>query len=160
RDAGAEVIWSDPRFVFTHAKVTLVDGREALISTGNYSESYMLKERNLAVLDSDPADVASMQRIFDADWTHQDPDLSCTRLVVAPVNARQRLLALIGSARQTLLVHSMQLGDHEVRDALAARKAAGVDVRVILADPSWIDANASAAAFLAEHGIAARWRKN
>ena len=33
------------------------------------------------------------------------------------------------------------------------RKAAGVDVRVILADPSWIDANESAGKFLQQNGI-------
>ena len=160
REAGADVVWSDPRFVFMHAKVILSDRKEAILSTGNYSESYMLRERNLAVRDADPADVAVIGRIFDADFARVDVDLSCTRLVVAPVNARQRLLDLIGSAKETLLVHSMQFGDPEIRAAVAARKAAGVDVRVLLADPSWIDANASAGTFLAEHGIPVRWRKH
>jgi cardiolipin synthase len=159
-EAGAKVIWSDPQFVFMHAKVILSDRKEAIISTGNYSESYMLRERNLAVRDTDPADVATIAKLFEADFTHVQPDLSCTRLLVAPVNARQRLLDFIGSAKKTLLVHSMQLGDTEVRAALAAKKAAGVEVRVILADPSWIDANASAAAFLAQNGIPARWREH
>lgn len=51
----------------------------------------------------------------------------------------------------------MQLGDGDVRDALVARKKAGANVRAILADPGWIDANAEAAAFLAQNGIDARW---
>jgi phosphatidylserine/phosphatidylglycerophosphate/cardiolipin synthase-like enzyme len=160
RDAGATVIWSDPRFVFMHAKVIVVDGKEAILSTGNYSQSYMLKERNLVVRNTDPADLAVLGKIFEADFTQSEPDLSCTRLLVAPVNARQRLLAFIGSAKRTILVHSMQLGDKEVREALAAKKREGVDVRAVLADPSWIDANASAAAFLAESGIPARHRKH
>jgi phosphatidylserine/phosphatidylglycerophosphate/cardiolipin synthase-like enzyme len=53
----------------------------------------------------------------------------------------------------------MQLADSDVREALAARKAAGVDVRVLLADPYWIDANFTAATFLASKGIAARHMK-
>lgn len=157
--AGANVIWSDPRFSFMHAKVTIVDGVEAIISTGNYSESYMLKERNFAVHNTDAADVAILTKLFEADFKQVEPDLSCTRLLVAPVNARQRMLDFIGSAKSTIAVHSMQLADKDVRSALAARKAAGVDVRVLLADPSWIDANASAGTFLASNGIPARWTK-
>ena len=50
----------------------------------------------------------------------------------------------------------MQLADNDVRDALAARKAAGITVRVLFADPGWITANADAAAFRSAHGIEAR----
>lgn len=159
-EAGANVIWSDPQFVFMHAKVIIADGAEAIISTGNYSESYMLKERNFAVRNTDPADLEVLNRLFEADFARKTPDLSCTRLIVAPVNARQRIVDFIGSAKKSIVVESMQLGDKDVRDALAARKAAGVDVRAVLADPSWIDANASAATFLKEHNIEARWMKN
>ncbi|MBX3233780.1 MAG: hypothetical protein KIT84_09065 [Labilithrix sp.] len=156
-EAGATVIWSDPRFTFMHAKVIMVDGREALLSTGNYHQSYMMRERNFAVLDRDADDLASLKEIFEADFARQTPDVSCTRLVVAPVNARARLLELIRSARTSIEVESMQLGDRDVRSALVERKTAGVDVRVLLADPSWIDANAGAAEFLHQHGITPRW---
>jgi phosphatidylserine/phosphatidylglycerophosphate/cardiolipin synthase-like enzyme len=159
-NAGATVVWSDPRFTFTHAKVIVVDRSEAIVSTGNYSESYMLKERNLAVRDTDPDDIAVLTKLFDADYAHVEPDLSCTRLLIAPVNARQRLMDFIASAKTSILVHSMQLGDKDVREALAARKAAGVEVRALLADPGWIDANAAAAQFLTEHAIPARWAEH
>ena len=117
----------------------------------------MTKERNFAVLDRDPEDVAQLTALFDADFARRSPDLSCTRLLVAPVNAKERLLELVRSATREILVESMQLGERDVRDALAERKRAGVDVRVLLADPSWIDANADAATFLAASGIPARW---
>lgn len=155
--AGATVIFSNPKFTFTHAKFLVVDGNEAIVSTGNYNVSYMTSERNYAVRDRDAADIASLKAIFEADFAGTDPDLSCTRLVVAPVNARQRLLDLINSATTTLVVESMQFGDRDVRDAVVARKNAGVDVRVILADPSWIDANASAATFLEQNGITPKY---
>jgi cardiolipin synthase A/B len=158
--AGAEVIWSDPSFTFMHAKVILVDDAEAVISTGNYYIKNMLSERNFAINDTDPADVSVLVKLFDADFTRTPPDLSCTRLLVSPVNARQRLLDYIASAKKTIYIESMQMGDRDVRDALAERKAAGVDVRLVLADPSWIDANADAAAFLKSKGIESRWIKH
>lgn len=49
----------------------------------------------------------------------------------------------------------MEFSDSDVRDAVVARAGAGVAVRVLLADPSWIDDNSGAAAFLAQHGITA-----
>lgn len=156
RAAGADVIWSDPKFTYMHAKVIVGDDREAVISTGNYHESFVAKERNFAVVDRDPADVAVLARLFDADFTRATPDVSCTRLLVAPENGKDRLLALIASARKEILVESMQLAEREVRAALAARKAAGVTVRVLLADPSWIDANADAATFLGQNAIPTR----
>jgi phosphatidylserine/phosphatidylglycerophosphate/cardiolipin synthase-like enzyme len=154
---GADVIWSDPQFSYMHAKVTIADDSEAVISTGNYYIGNIDEERNYAVRDTDPADLKVLGAIFDADFQRKTPDVSCTRLLVSPVNAKQRLLDFIGSAKTDLIVHSMQLGDTDTRNAIAARKQAGVPVRAILADPSWVSANTEAAAFLKQNGIEARY---
>lgn len=154
--AGANVIWSDPTFSYMHAKVMIVDESESVISTGNYGQTYMMKERNYAMTNLDPADVAVLVRLFDADFTRTSPDLSCTRLLVSPVNSHERILDLIHSAKTKLDIESMQFADSDVRDAVAERAAAGVAVRVILADPAWIDTNTDAASFLASHSIPVR----
>jgi phosphatidylserine/phosphatidylglycerophosphate/cardiolipin synthase-like enzyme len=156
--AGAQVLWSDPAFRFMHAKVILVDEREAFISSGNYSLYFIERERNFGVRIADPEDVADLVALFDADWERRTADLSCTRLLVSPFNARERIISLIGSAQRTLLVESMQLADPDVRTEIARRKQAGVDVRVLLADPGWISANRDAASYLAQRGIPARYR--
>ena len=106
--------------------------------------------------DADPADVLDLVALFDADWNGASPDLSCTRLLVSPVNARVRLLALIDSARETLVIESMQFADSDVRSAVGRRKAAGVEVRALLAEASWISANADAAAYLKNLGVPVR----
>jgi phosphatidylserine/phosphatidylglycerophosphate/cardiolipin synthase-like enzyme len=155
--AGAQVEWSDPAFTYMHAKTIVIDDAIAVISTGNYLASQMAKERNYVARDEDPADVAVLAALFDADWARVAPDLSCTRLLVSPVNARQRLLDLIGSATQTLDIESMQFADTEVRSAVVARKDAGVAVRVLLADAGWITANTAAATFLKQNGIPVRY---
>jgi len=155
--AGAQVQWSDPQFTYMHAKTLIVDGQEAVISTGNYSLSEILKERNFVVQDEDPQDVATLVALFDADWVNTTPNLTCTRLLVSPVNSKPRLLALINAATKTLVIESMQFADTDVRSAVAARKAAGVDVRVLLADPTWITANTAGASFLTSNQIPVRW---
>jgi cardiolipin synthase A/B len=151
--AGADVHWSNPEFVFTHAKTMILDEAAAMISTGNYGEQYLEKERNYLVRDADPADVAVLVRLFEADWRWRRPNLRCTRLLISPVNAHERLLDLIDSATETLDIESMHFTDDEVREAVVARAAAGVAVRVILADPRHVEAGFGAAAFLGAHGI-------
>ncbi len=152
--AGAEVLWSDPQFSYMHAKFIVVDEHDALVTTGNYSARYSINlERNFVAQLADPADVADLVTLFDADWSRASPDMRCTRLLVSPINAKDRILALIGSAQRTLQIESMQLADRDVRAAVSARKQAGVEVRALLADASWITANADAATFLKGLGI-------
>ena len=155
--AGAKFQWSDPKFSNMHAKVLVIDGIEALISTGNYSRSYMLKERNYLARITDVEDVRDLVALFDADWTHTAPDLSCTRLIVAPENAQSRLVALVNSATKSIEIESMQFSEREVKEAVYARQAAGVTVRVILANPTWIDANLAIGKELAARGIPTKW---
>lgn len=157
---GAQTAWSDPAFPYMHAKVLLVDGQEAVISSGNYLRSNVLGERNFAATVRDPEDVASFAALFDADWNKKSPDLKCTRLVVSPTNSKQRILDVINSAKQSLVVESMQFADYDVRGAVVARKKAGVDVRVLLAAPSWVDTNQAAGDYLKQNQVPARFLAN
>ncbi len=155
--AGATVKWSSPSFTYMHAKVMIVDDQVAIVSSGNYSQYQIAKERNYVLHDRDPQDIASLTALFDADWSGAQPDLSCTRLIVSPANSHARLLAFIQGATTTLLIESMQFADDDVRAAVAERVAAGVDVRVIVADPGWITANTDAAAFLHSIGVPVKY---
>jgi phosphatidylserine/phosphatidylglycerophosphate/cardiolipin synthase-like enzyme len=144
---------------FYHVKSVVVDRERAWLSTGNLVPYFMERERNIDVWDDDPADVADILEIFAADAAGRSPDLDCTRLVVSPENARERIVALIDSAEESLVIHSMQLKDDDVRAAIAARAAAGVDVRVLLAYPGWIADNSDAADYLAANGVDARYQE-
>jgi phosphatidylserine/phosphatidylglycerophosphate/cardiolipin synthase-like enzyme len=156
--AGAEVRWSDPRWSYFHAKFFVVDGRVAVMSTGNYSKTYSIeRERNFVATDADPADIADLVTLFEADWNGTALEMPCTRMLIAPVNARERILDLIASAESTLDIESMQFADWGVRNAVKARVEAGVQVRALLADPAWIDANAYAATFLKDLGVPVKW---
>lgn len=152
--AGAQVEWSDPRFTFLHAKFFVVDGSEAIISTGNFSTKYsILLERNFVAHLAEPQDIADLVALFDADWLRAATALPCTRLLIAPTNARQRLLDLIRSATTTIAIESMQFSDGDIRAAVAERLHAGVTVRALLANATWIGANTDAAKFLGQLGI-------
>lgn len=135
--AGVEVKWSDPKFAFMHAKSFVVDKKVAMIATGNFPKGFIADERNYVARDPDAADIRVLSAIFDADWNGTSPNVTCTRLLVSPINAKERLLDLIGSAKTSVLVESLALSDRDVIAAIIDRKRAGLDVRVLLADPMW-----------------------
>jgi phosphatidylserine/phosphatidylglycerophosphate/cardiolipin synthase-like enzyme len=157
--AGVKVKWADPKFPFMHAKAFVVDDGTAMISTGNFPKGLLLDERNYVVRDIDRADVRALAALFDADWEGVDPNLSCTRLLVSPVNSKQRILDVITGAKNSLLVETLELADPDVLAAIQDRKSAGLDVRVVLADPAWnkTNQNAAAAGKLANVHIPVRW---
>ena len=97
--------------------------------------------------------------MFEADWTGNGSTfkMPCTRLLVAPINARERILDLIASAQSTLEIESMQFADPAVRAAVKARVEAGVATRVMLADASWITANTYGAQYLKDLGVEVKW---
>jgi phosphatidylserine/phosphatidylglycerophosphate/cardiolipin synthase-like enzyme len=87
------------------------------------------------------------------DWaaaggeTPKPADLGCTRLVVAPNNARVRILELINGAKSTLEVEALYVSETTVRNAIGAAAGRGVSVRVILEGESSQPGNADTATF-------------
>jgi phosphatidylserine/phosphatidylglycerophosphate/cardiolipin synthase-like enzyme len=157
--AGVKVKWSAPEFPFMHAKSFVVDDRTAVISTGNFPANLIAHERNYVVRDVDKSDVKSLASVFDADWSGTSPSLTCTRLLVSPVNAKDRVVDLVDGAKDSLLVESLELADSDVLGKILEQKAAGREVRVVLADPRWstTNDNAETAAKLKAHDIPVRF---
>lgn len=127
-------------YTFSHAKYLIVDGTQAVIMSMNWNVDAMRTERNFGIVDRDPEDIADLQAIFNQDWASangqpaQTADLSCTRLIVSPTNAKQRILEHIASATQTLDIQLMYISETTVRNAIGAAKNRGVSVRAILED--------------------------
>ena len=73
--AGTKFEWSDPKFTYMHAKMMVADDKIGIVSTGNYTKSYILKERNYVATITDPQDVRDLAGLFDADWAKASPNL-------------------------------------------------------------------------------------
>ncbi|MGI8913387.1 MAG: phospholipase D-like domain-containing protein [Chloroflexota bacterium] len=133
--AGVDVKWSNPAFRLTHEKSLVLDGSSALITTANLTFSSVTSNREYGMLDTDPADAAADEAIFQADWDRTAVSPSRADLVVAPNNARQKLTALIAGAKQTLLAEQEEIEDPGIEDAIVAAAKRGVMVRVIAPTP-------------------------
>jgi len=159
RAAGVGVREAPDTFEHYHSKVLVADGYLAVVTSANLNRWSMETERNHGVVLRDPFDVADLVAVFDRDWSGgtEPPIPSCTRLVLSPENSRGRIEVLVRSADDRLRLQQLSLTDDDVRAALVERAEAGVEVRVLLADPAWIESNAESAAFLRDAGIEVRF---
>jgi phosphatidylserine/phosphatidylglycerophosphate/cardiolipin synthase-like enzyme len=151
--AGAKCEWSSTQFTYMHAKTFVVDGRTAVVSSGNFDASQMMVERNYAAVDSDPQDVEVLEALFDADFARKNPSLSCTRLLVSPVNSQARILALLNAAKKSVYVESMEFANGTWQAAVVAQHKSGLDVKVLLADTGFVSENSTAYGYLKANGV-------
>lgn len=145
RSAGVGVVWSPSAFVYTHQKTITVDGVKSLILTGNLTSQYYTTSRDYGVFDDDSRDVASIEKVFAADYagtsvTPTDGD----HLLWSPTDSRNRLLSVINNATAKLDVEELEFSDSTVVNAIVARAKAGVAVRVVLENPSNYSSQVSA----------------
>ena len=143
--AGVGVVWSPSAFVYTHQKTITVDAVKSLIMTGNLTSQYYSTGRDYGVFDDDTRDVASIEKVFNADYagtslTPTDGD----HLLWSPTDSRNRLLTVINGATAKLDVEELEFSDSTVVNAIVARAKAGVAVRVVLENPSSYSSQVSA----------------
>jgi phosphatidylserine/phosphatidylglycerophosphate/cardiolipin synthase-like enzyme len=129
-------------YTFSHAKYVIVDKAQVVIMSMNWNVDAMRTERNYGIVDRDIEDIADVQAIFEQDWAMANgmpvmpANLTCTRLIVSPTNSRTRLVEHIDSAKTSLDVEVMYISEVAIRDAIAAAKNRGVDVRLIVNEPT------------------------
>ncbi|KUL34364.1 cardiolipin synthase [Streptomyces sp. NRRL F-4489] len=135
--AGAGVTYSSSAYVYTHQKTITVDGATSYISTGNFDTKYYATSRDYGVFDSDKADVAAIEKVFEADYakTSVTPG-DGTDLVWSPTDSQTRLLALIKGAKRSLDVQQEEFGDAALVNAVVADAKRGVTVRVVAENQS------------------------
>lgn len=130
---GVAVRYAPAFFALTHQKTITVDGRVSAIMTLNLTSEYYATTRDFAVLDRQPADVAAITRVFDADWDgrHITPPAAGRDLVWSPGSSPE-LLHLIAIARTTLQIENEEMADPAITTALCAAARRGVTVKVVM----------------------------
>lgn len=129
--AGVKVTWTSTLYPLTHSKLMILDGTKAWVMTLNLTMSGVMSNREYALVDSDPGDVAEAEAIFAADVAATAKPKLTGNLVVSPVNARTSLTTLIDGAKRTLDVEMEEVYDATVVMHLESAAARGVTVRLI-----------------------------
>jgi len=166
RTAGIDVQWASPKFYVTHEKSIVVDDQAAMIATYNLMEKYFTLTRDYGVITRDPAQVAQITAVFDADWEHLDIDPPDTAgLLWSNSNSRYQMARFIDRADKTLRVQHPKFVDAVIVDHIAAAVHRGVEVRVLcggkhgISDWDILDTFASLRT-LCRFGVKVRKQKN
>ena len=153
--SGASAKWANPAFIKTHAKMALVDGVTALVSTINLENQSFSTRRDYGMTTADPGVIADFQRAFAQDWGQDNPLRNCTQtpasrppdnrvqqyptLISSPDNGRERMIGLIASAGSSLKIEMEQIDPQDNRGIVPALVAAirrGVHLQLLMARPS------------------------
>ena len=114
-----------------HGKMFIVDGKELYLLAFNYTHMDITLSRSFAAVVKDHDVVKEAQRLFECDVKRTPYTSENEKLVVSPLNTRQRLKAFIGGAKKQLLIYEMKLSDPEFIRLLNGKVTEGVEVRII-----------------------------
>jgi cardiolipin synthase A/B len=132
KSIGIDVQWSNPRFLVTHEKSIIVDGRRALVATFNFMEKYFQATRDYGVVTSDATHIEELQACFDCDWErtpfHSRHD---SGLAWSPGNARHVVCSIIDGADKTLDIQHPKFAEPVILERLADAIRRGVHVRLL-----------------------------
>jgi phosphatidylserine/phosphatidylglycerophosphate/cardiolipin synthase-like enzyme len=141
--AGGKLHLSNPIFPRSFPKVILIDDRYALIGSACLDTTTFNQYRDYVYVTDVPALINTMAKLFANDWRYSSkpghpcppfnptPAISNPHIIVAPVNAADRLVSLILKARKTLDCTTELLGNPTLESALFSAVSKGVRVRLI-----------------------------
>jgi cardiolipin synthase len=126
------VHWANPIYMATHQKTITVDQATAALMTLNLTPTDYATSRDFAVITNNSADIAAIETTFNADFQNQSiTPPTGDNLVWSPTNSSSALLALIGSAKTSLLISQEEFDDPSLETALEAALKRGVAVTLV-----------------------------
>lgn len=130
-EGGIQVRWNAAAKRFSHIKMIVIDQRVALIMNLNLTYSAFTKNREFAVITTDPALVDHASRIFEDDWQEKGGEIPGP-LVLSPDTSRQTILGMIDSAGATLDIYAEVITDKQFIASVSAAIDRGVRVRMVM----------------------------
>ncbi|EKD69963.1 MAG: putative membrane associated protein [uncultured bacterium] len=122
---------SIPPFRLVHQKTLIIDDKNALVMTFNFTHSSFKNQRNFALNIDEKKQVNAIKNIFSADWNHVPIHETSADLVVSPDNSRQKILALIKTATHSINVYAQSINDDKIIGALAKAARNGAHIKIL-----------------------------
>ena len=132
-----KVAWQGviPPYRFIHQKTLILDNKQAIVMTFNFTHASFKNERNFALIIDDPITVHDITAVFNADWQHTPIGTHATELIYSPNDSRSALLKQIKNARHTLNIYQQSVSDFDLVGALAKAAQRGVKINLLLSHP-------------------------
>src|SRR5207247_8739190 len=105
----------------------ILDSRTWHIYGFNFTGLDRQKSRSFGIVTKNRKLVKEAAKLFEADFERQPSRAGYERLIVSPVNARERLAAFIKGARRRLLIYDPQVSDDGMLRLLTQQMADRVD---------------------------------
>jgi len=140
RRGGVAVVWAWTGYDATHEKCWVVDGNEALVASMNATDEYYTTTRDFGIWDTNPADVAAIDGVFNADFAHKAIRPSRGADLVWSPGSMSQLLAVINGAKRTLSIENEEMSSSPIVSAIVGAARRGVRVQVTMTADSSYDA--------------------
>lgn len=116
---------------FVHAKV-LVSETFAILQTANLTFDGFNKQREYYVIVQTPSVVGNLKLLFDKDRVGKAiaPNEIHPNILFCPIDCRQKTIALLQSAKESIFIQNQYIEDDEIIWMLQSKR--DLDVRVIL----------------------------
>jgi cardiolipin synthase len=135
--AGVQIRASSKAFSLTHSKDVVIDGKTAIVSAINMTNT-TTNTRDFGIVTSDKGMIEEIESVFAADWENAQtggkvtPAVSNPNLVWSPTTSDNLLVGLINSASSTLVAETESFDSADIIKAMNAAVARGVNVRLIV----------------------------
>jgi hypothetical protein len=115
-----------------HYKLMTVDGTKSLVFTFNPTRENLHYTRDFGVEIHNPRIAHELDRLFDADWDDMafTPD-SDSALLISPYNSREKMTAVLRSAKETIQIADAKVEDPAIVSVIAERAREGVRVQIL-----------------------------
>ncbi|HMH14518.1 MAG TPA: phospholipase D-like domain-containing protein [Edaphobacter sp.] len=130
---GVKAVWANPIFQASHQKTITIDGKTTAVMSLNLTSRYYSTSRDLAIIETNPNDIAAIEKTFNADFTSSSiTPPNGDDLIWSPTNSLTSLLAMINASKSTLEVENEEMGDAQIVAALESAAKRGVQVEVAM----------------------------
>ncbi len=121
----------DPLFRLIHQKTFLIDHHLAIIMTFNLTKATFKKERNFALVITDPEELQEIERVYASDWAHQKVTVHHPYLIWSPDNSRDKIVRFLRSAKQDIKIYAQSIMDTPLLDTLTKLANSGIKIDII-----------------------------
>lgn len=128
---GVSVEYAPSRFVFDHAKTMVIDKTTAFFGSANFTYDGLNANREYDVETTDPATVAAVQAVFDADWNGTMAGQQPRQQLLLSPGSEPALVSLIQGAKKRVELEEEEAPDANLTSALEAAAKRGIAVHLI-----------------------------
>ncbi len=130
-EVGVAVSRTADDLVRYHDKLMIIDRRLLYVLSFNFTHLDIDHSRGFGIVTRNTSLVHEAVRLFEADTTRNPYTPALDTFLVSPANARKLLAEFIRKAKRELLIYDPKIADLEMLQALAERKKAGVEIKII-----------------------------